>query len=118
MKKLTLSIGLLAGILSSNAQDTTRTVAISDNHVFEWKYKHFVLLKEYVAECPITIKLDKNEVIELWLYQNKGKKLQLLTTFYDGKTRKDTLKAINNKYFTLPNTKEVEVDCENCDEID
>ena len=38
MKKLTLSIGLLAGILTSNAQDTTCTY-FTGKRVIEFDYK-------------------------------------------------------------------------------
>ena len=47
MKKLTLSVGLLAGILTSNAQDTICTM-ISQNKVLEFQHNPSKILNKVV----------------------------------------------------------------------
>ena len=84
MKKLTLSIGLLAGILNSNAQDTLRIV-IETKEAYEFE------------AC--------NRVLHLHLNDKKYRVRKVLLTYPDGKVYKHILDSKDDYYFFEKNVK-------------
>ena len=100
MKKLTLSIGLLAGILTSNAQDTTCTY-FKGKRVIEFDYQTSEIIyevKQYSKFYDITVK--NGDVLCLDFSDEKNRTRIVLTTFFDGSTREDTLDSKDNIYYS------------------
>jgi len=84
MKKLTLSVGLLAGILTSNAQDTLK-------YVIETKGAY-----EFEA-C--------DKVLYLHLNDKKYRIREVLLTYPDGKVYKHILDSKDDYYYFDKNVK-------------
>ena len=99
MKKITLSIGLIASVLCSNAQDTSK-IAIKGNTVFEWNYKTGHLIREYKYKKSFFTQINENNVLNLWLYDKIDRNRVVITTYPNGKTSIDTLKSKDNMYFS------------------
>ena len=100
MKKLTLSIGLVAAILSANAQDTTCTY-FTGKRVIEFDYQTNEILYEVEQEerfYDITIKYG--DVLCLDLSDNKLKIRKIITTFFDGETTVEILDSGDNVYYS------------------
>tara|TARA_R110002020_G_C15657678_1_gene716414 strand:+ start:27 stop:383 length:357 start_codon:yes stop_codon:yes gene_type:complete len=100
MKKLTLSIGLLAGILSSNAQDTSCTYFTGKN-VYEFNYyTDAVLYRTVQKEKYYEINLKYGDVLCLDLSDHKERVRKVIITFFDGSTRQDILDSKDNIYYS------------------
>ena len=84
MKKITLSIGLLAGILSANAQDTLKYV-IETKESFEFK------------AC--------DKVIHLHLNDKKNRLRKVFLTYPDGKVYYHIVESKDNYYWFDKNVK-------------
>ena len=84
MKKLTLSIGLLAGILSSNAQDTLKYV-IETNGIYEFE------------AC--------DRILYLHLNDKKKRFRKVLLTYPDGKIYSHILESKDDFYYFDKNVK-------------
>ena len=99
MKKLTLSIGLLAGILTSNAQDTTCTM-IQPNRVVECDYKtsKITSIVKHIGEVFLEIK--DNEVLCLHLFDDKDRVRKITTYFPNGSEETSVLDSKNYEYFS------------------
>ena len=100
MKKLTLSIGLVAAILSAKAQDTTCTY-FKGERVIEFNYQTSEIIyevKQYTKFFDITVKYG--DVLCLDLSDDKTRTRKIITTFFDGDTREDVLNSKNNVYFS------------------
>ena len=67
MKKLTLSIGLLAGILTSNAQDTT-CFLFKDSLVYSFDNKNYLKSTKKFKEQFYTIKVNEKNILGVDLY--------------------------------------------------
>ena len=80
MKKLTLSIGLVAAILSAKAQDTTCTY-FKGEKVYEFDYQMDTILYSDLSD-------EKNRV------------RKVITTFFDGTKRQDILDSKDEVYYT------------------
>ena len=109
MKKLTLSIGLVAAILSAKAQDTTCTY-FKGERVIEFNYQTSEVIyevKQYTKFFDITIKYG--DVLCLDLSDDKTRTRKIITTFFDGDTRKDILDSKNNVYFSPQGATKVSV---------
>ena len=109
MKKLTLSIGLLAGILTSNAQDTTCTY-FKGKRVIEFDYQTSEIIyetKQYDRFYDIEVKYG--DVLCLDLSDEKTRTRKVITTFFDGSTREDTLDSKDNIYFSPQGVTKVSV---------
>ena len=84
MKKLTLSVGLLAGILTSNAQDTLKfVIETKDSYEFE--------------AC--------DRVLYLHLNDKKNRIRKVLLLYPDGKMYKHILDSKDDYYFFDKNVK-------------
>ena len=100
MKKLTLTIGLVAAIMSAKAQDTTCTY-FKGKRVIEFNYQTSEIIyevKQYTKFFDITIKYG--DVLCLDLSDDKTRTRRVITTFFDGSTREDTLDSKNNWYYS------------------
>jgi len=100
MKKITVTIGLLASILSAKAQDTTCTM-FQSKRVIEFNYQTDEILyenKQNSKYYDITIKYG--DVLCLHLYDDKSRTRKVITTFFDGSTRKDVLDSKENVYYS------------------
>jgi len=91
MKKITLSIGLLAGILTSNAQDTICTYFKGKN-VYEFDYYMDTILSKSEQKTKYyEIKIKYGDVLCLDLSDEKNKTRKIITTFLDGSTNVEIL---------------------------
>ena len=100
MKKITLSIGLLAGILTSNAQDTTCTY-FKGKRVIEFNYQTSKILYETEQTSRFyDIELEYGDVLCLDLSDEKKRTRKVITTFFDGSTREDILNSKDNVYYS------------------
>ena len=100
MKKITLSIGLVAGILSANAQDTTCTY-FKGKRVIEFNYQTSKILyetKQYDRFYDINVKYG--DVLCLDFSDEKNRTRRVITTFFDGSTREDVLNSKNHIYYS------------------
>ena len=99
MKKITLSIGLLAGILTSNAQDTT-CVMIRPNEVINFNYQTNEIIDRYDNKNTIFIEIGYQEIVCLHLFDEKLRVRKIITTFFDGTTQQDVLDSKDNIYYS------------------
>ena len=109
MKKLTLSIGLVAAILSANAQDTSCTY-FTGKKVYEFDYKMDTILSitEQTAKF-YNINIKNGNVLCLDLSDNKSRVRRVITTFFDGKTTTQVLDSKNSVYYTPKGVSKVSV---------
>jgi len=84
MKKLTLSIGLLAAILSAKAQDTSCTY-FSGKEVFEFDYKMDTILS-YDEQTTrfYTVEVGHNKVLSIHLDDEKNRVRKVIVKYSDG----------------------------------
>jgi hypothetical protein len=109
MKKLTLSIGLLAGILSSNAQDTTCTYFKGKN-VYEFNYQtNEIIGKDEHIDKFYDINVKYGDVLCLHLSDRKLRVRKVIITFFDGVTRTDILDSKDYEYYSPLGTVKVSV---------
>jgi hypothetical protein len=109
MKKITLSIGLLAGILTSSAQDTTCTM-FSKKLVLEFNYQtNEILNREEQSDKFYNITVKYGDVLCLHLYDKKSRIRRIITTFFDGSTREDILESKDNVYYSPQGATQVSV---------
>ena len=100
MKKLTLSIALVAGIMSAKAQDTTCTY-FAGERVIEFDYYADTIL--YISKHNskyYDIKVEYGNTVCLDLSDEKKRTRKVITTFFDGSTREDVLDSKNNVYYS------------------
>tara|TARA_Y100001938_G_scaffold62083_1_gene86424 strand:- start:127 stop:483 length:357 start_codon:yes stop_codon:yes gene_type:complete len=100
MKKLTLSVGLLMGILSANAQDTTCTY-FTGKRVIEFNYYTSEILYETEQNSKyFKINIKYGDVLCLDFSDEKNRTRKVITTFFDGTYREDVLDSKDNVYFS------------------
>tara|TARA_R100001463_G_C3429957_1_gene211294 strand:- start:109 stop:465 length:357 start_codon:yes stop_codon:yes gene_type:complete len=100
MKKLTLSIALVAGILSAKAQDTTCTY-FTGKRVIEFNYYTSEILHDSVQNSKYyEINIKYGDVLCLDLSDEKKRTRKVITTFFDGSTREDILNSKDNIYYS------------------
>ena len=100
MEKLTLSIGLVAAILSAKAQDTTCTY-FKGKKVYEFNYHTSEIiykLEHKTKYYDITVKYG--DVLCLDLSDDKNRLRKVITTFFDGSTQEDILDSRDNVYYS------------------
>ena len=109
MKKLTLSIGLVAAILSAKAQDTTCTY-FKGKRVLEFDYQTSEIIYEVEQNSRFyDIEVKYGDVLCLDLSDDKNRTRKVITTFFDGSTQEDVLDSKNNVYFSPQGTTKVSV---------
>ena len=100
MKKITLSIGLIAVMLSSNAQDTTCTY-FKGKRVIEFDYQMDTILYEQEQTTKFfDIEVKYGNVLCLDLSDKKNRVRKVITTFFDGTKRQDILDSKDEVYYT------------------
>jgi len=100
MKKITLSVGLIATMLSSNAQDTTCTYFTGEK-VYEFDYYADTIL--YISSQNTKyyeIKVTYGNTVCLHFVDKKSKIRKVITEFFDGSTREDMLDSKDNVYYS------------------
>jgi len=109
MKKLTLSIGLVAAILSANAQDTTCTY-FKGKEVYEFDYQmDTVLYFQKQTTKFFDIEVKYGNVLCLDLSDEKNRLRKVVTTFFDGETVTQVLDSKNSVYYSPKGTTKVSV---------
>ena len=100
MKKLTLSIGLLMGVMSMKAQDTTCTYFVG-KRVIEFNYYTNEILYESKHDSRYyEINIEYGDVLCLDFSDEKLRTRKVITTYFDGSTRQDILDSKNNVYYS------------------
>jgi len=100
MKKITLSIALVAGIMSAKAQDTTCTY-FCGKEIYEFDYYMDTVL--YVTKQNskyYEINLKYGDVLCLDLSDEKKRTRKVIVTFFDGSVLEDVLDSKDNVYFS------------------
>jgi len=109
MKKLTLSIGLVAAILSANAQDTTCTY-FKGKEVYEFDYQmDTVLYFQKQTTKFFDIEVKYGNVLCLDLSDEKNRLRKVVTTFFGGETITQVLDSKNSVYYSPKGTTKVSV---------
>ena len=109
MKKLTLSIGLVAAILSAKAQDTTCTY-FKGKRVIEFNYQTSEVLYEVEQNSRFyDIEVEYGDVLCLDLSDDKNRTRKVITTFFDGSMQEDILDSKDNVYYSPQGTTKVSV---------
>jgi len=109
MKKITLSIGLVAAILSAKAQDTTCTY-FKGKRVLEFDYKTSEIIYEVEQKTKFyDIEVKYGNVLCLDLSDDKNRVRKVLTTFFDGSTQEDMLDSKDYVYYSPQGTVKVSV---------
>ena len=109
MKKLTLSIGLVAAILSAKAQDTTCTY-FKGKRVLEFNYQTSEVLYEVEQNSRFyDIEVKYGDVLCLDFSDDKTRTRKVITTFFDGSTREDILDSQDNVYYSPQGATKVSV---------
>ena len=109
MKKLTLSIGLVAAIMSAKAQDTTCTY-FKGKEVYEFDYQmDTILWWEEQTTKFYDIEVKYGNVLCLDLSDKKNRVRKVITTFFDGSSREDILDSKDEVYFTPQGVTKVSV---------
>ena len=100
MKKITLTAGLIASILSASAQDTSCTYFTGKN-VYEFDYHTDTILYGTVQKGKYyEINLKYGDVLCLDLSDHKTRVRKVITTFFDGTTQQEVLDSKDNVYFS------------------
>ena len=109
MKKITLSIALLATVLTAKAQDTTCTYFTGDV-VYKFDYQtDSIIGKDIQTTKYYDIIIKYGDILCLDLSDNKTRVRKVITTFFDGSTRKDVLDSKNDVYYSPQGTVKVSV---------
>jgi len=99
MKKLTLSVGLLVGILTSNAQDTTCTM-VTKNEVLKFNYyTDEVLRSREHTKGSVFIDVGYNQVECLHLYDKVYRVRKVVLTYDDGTQVSEVVDSKSNIYY-------------------
>ena len=100
MKKLTLSIALVAGIMSAKAQDTTCTY-FQGKRVLEFNYQTSEVINGVEQNSKYyDIEVKYGDVLCLHLGDNKHRVRKVITTFFDNSTQEDVLDSKDNVYYS------------------
>ena len=97
MKKLTLSIGLVAVMLSAKSQDTINIVITLDK-VYHYKSNEIRAYKEYFHNDSIFFDVKANQRLKYLLYDKIDKTRKITRTYKNGKVVTFTLKSKDNLY--------------------
>tara|TARA_R100000697_G_scaffold111196_1_gene128024 strand:- start:162 stop:518 length:357 start_codon:yes stop_codon:yes gene_type:complete len=109
MKKLTLSVGLLIGVMSMQAQDTTCTY-FTGKRVLEFNYYTSEILYEKEHDSKYySIDIVYGNTLCLDFSDEKTRTRKVITTFFDGSFREDILDSKNNVYYSPRGAVKVQV---------
>ena len=99
MKKITLSVALLASVLTAKAQDTICTMVKVDE-VLEFNYQTSKVIERENYKGTVLIKVGYREVLCLHLYDGKRKRRKVITTYSDGHRHVERLQSKDNVYYS------------------
>jgi signal transduction histidine kinase len=109
MKKITISVALLASVLTLKAQDTTCTY-FTGKKVIEFDYKMDTILNRTEQTTKFfEIKVGYGNVLCLDLSDEKNRVRKVITTFFDGETITQVLDSKNSVYYSPKGTSKVSV---------
>ena len=99
MKKITLSVALLASMLTAKAQDTICTMVTSDE-VLEFNYQTNEIISSEYYKGIVFIEVDYGEVLCLHLYDQKKSKRKVITTYPNGEQLVQRLSSKDDVYYS------------------
>ena len=99
MKKITLSIGLVAALLSAKAQDTTQ-VMITEEKVHYYQGKNIKPTKSYLHHDKIVFYVKETELLKLHLWSKKLRTRKLTTIYKNNERTINILDSKDNIYFS------------------
>ena len=108
MKKVTLSVALLASVLATKAQDTICTM-VRPHEVVEFNYQTNKIISRYDNKKTAIIEVGYQEILCLHLFDQKHRVRKVITTFFDNSTREDVLDSKDNVYYSPRGTAKVSV---------
>ena len=108
MKKLTLSVALLASVLAMKAQDTICTM-VRPHEVIEFNYQTDKVVSRYDNKGTAFIEVGYQEVLCLHLMDEKSRIRKVIMTFADGDTITQILDSKDDTYFSPLGVVKVEV---------
>ena len=108
MKKITLSVALLASVLTAKAQDTICTMVKVDE-VLEFNYKTSEIIKRESYKGIVFIEVGYREVLCLHLYDGKRRKREVITTYPNGEQSAQRLQSKDDVYYSEVGPLTVEV---------
>ena len=107
MKKITLSVALLASVLATKAQDTLCTY-FNGKDVYEFNYyTNEITGQDEQTTRFYEINLKYGEVLCLDLSDDKQRVRRIVTTFFDGYTHDTILDSKDDVYYTAPGVTKV-----------
>ena len=108
MKKVTLSVALLASVLALKAQDTICTM-VRPHEVVEFNYQTNKVVSRYDNNKTTIIEIGYQEILCLHLYDNKVRVRKVTSTLANGEVIVDVLDSKDNVYYSSLGTTKVEV---------
>ena len=109
MKKITITVGLVAAMLSTKAQDTTCTM-FHKKEVLEFNYyTNEIISQDLHTNKYYDINVNYGDVLCLHFYDKKSRIRKVITTFFDGSTNAQVLDSKDYVYFSLPGATKVSV---------
>lgn len=100
MKKITLTIGLVASMLSANAQDTLCTY-FNGKNVYHFDYQADTILSVDEQTTKFyEINIKYGDVLCLDLSDDKTRVRKVITVFFDGQSVEQVLDSKNDVYYT------------------
>ena len=99
MKKLTLTIGLVATMLTAKSQDTTCTMVTKDEVIKFNYYTDDILRYRDHTEGSVFIDLTYNQVECLHLFDEVKRYRTIVLTFDDGTQVSNVVESKSNIYF-------------------
>ena len=109
MKKITITVGLVAAMLSTKAQDTTCTM-FHKKEVLEFNYyTDEIISQDLHTNKYYDINVNYGDVLCLHLYDKKSRIRKVITTFFDGSTTKEVLDSKSNVYYSAKGATKVSV---------
>ena len=108
MKKITLSVALLASVLTAKAQDTICTMVKVDE-VIEFNYQTSEVIDRENYKETVFIKVGYREVLCLHLYDKVKRKRKVTVTYPSGEQIVQRLQSKGNIYYSQIGPLTVEV---------
>ena len=108
MKKVTLSVALLASVLATKAQDTICTM-VRPHEVVEFNYQTNNIVSRYNNKKTAIIEIGYQEILCLHLYDKKARVRKVITTLVNGETIVDVLDSKDNVYYSPLGASKVEI---------
>ena len=108
MKKVTLSVALLASVLTAKAQDTICTM-VRPHEVVEFNYQTNNIVSRYNNKKTAIIEIGYQEILCLHLYDKKARVRKVITTLANGETIVDVLDSKDNVYYSPLGASKVEI---------